>query len=258
MSGNTERFTGRVLAYARYRREYPAAKLLSWLGKTCDLSPEWFVADAAAGTGMLTEVFLANGNPVVAIEPNAEMREVCEGLRAEWPQLNVVNGTAEATGLESGSMQMITVGRAFHWFDAKAAAEEFQRVLRPGGWVVLVSSGRKKDNSVRGCEFEQVLIKHGTDAEYGTRRRLREAGWGTFLQAMGRPESYRRVTFEEAWEMGLEELRGMVQSVSCAPLPGDARYEGMQQALEAFFTRWSDAGRLRWMEECVVETAQVA
>ena len=253
-----ERFSGRVREYAQYRREYPAARMLGWLKAECGLTLEWRVADIAAGTGMLTEVFLSNGNPVVAVEPNAEMREVCEGLRAEWPTLRVVGGTAEATGLEAGSVEMVTAGRAFHWFQPEGAGAEFRRVLVPGGWVVLVSSGRKRDTSERGQAFERMLIEHGTDAEYGTRRRLREAGWGTFPRGQGRPESFGRVVFEEEFEVGLEEFRGMVQSVSCAPLPGDLGYEGMQRVIEAFFKRWSEDGSLPWAEECVMEAAAVA
>ena len=86
MSGNTERFNGRVEEYVRFRAEYPAAALLGFLREACGLTLAWRVADVAAGTGMLTEVFLGNGNPVVAVEPNAEMRAVCAGLRGRWPE----------------------------------------------------------------------------------------------------------------------------------------------------------------------------
>ena len=153
MGDNTQRFTGRVAEYTRFRREYPAEKMLPWLRSECGLSPIWRVADVAAGTGMLTKVWLRAGNAVVAIEPNAEMRAVCEGLRVEWPALRLVDGTAEATGLDDGSVAMVTAGRAFHWFDPEAAAAEFSRILEPGGWVVLVTSGRKRDESERGREF---------------------------------------------------------------------------------------------------------
>ena len=102
-----------------------------------------------------------------------------------------------------------------------------------------------------------MLLDHGTDPEYATRRRLRERGGGEFLRKLGSPGTYRQVVFEEGFEIGLEEFRGMVQSVSCAPLPGTSRYEGMRLALEAFFARWSKDGRLPWAEECVLEASAV-
>ena len=257
MSDVTERFSGRVREYATYRREYPATRILEFLSAKCGLTATWHVADIAAGTGMLTKVFLGNVDRVTAIEPNAEMREVCMQLRAEWPSLRVMDGTAEITGLETGSVEMVTAGRAFHWFEPELAGAEFRRVLTPGGWVVLISSGRKRDTTERGQDFERLLLEHGTDTEYGMRRRLREAGWGTFLRGLGRPESYGRTVFEEGREIGFEEFRGMVQSVSCAPLPGDSRYPAMQQALRAFFLRWSEGGAMWWVEECAVEVGQV-
>ena len=232
--------------------------MLGWLREHTGMTAAWPIVDVAAGTGMLTEVWLSSDNPVTAVEPNAEMRVACEVLRARWPGLRVVEGTAEATGLPTGEAAMVTAGRAFHWFEPVATAAEFGRVLAPGGWVVLVSSGRRKDDGERGRDFEQMLLEHGTDREYVVRRRAREAGWGEFLRGLGRPESYGRVAFEEAWEMGLEEFRGVVQSLSCAPLAEDARYPAMQRAMEAFFLRWSEGGKLRWAEECVVEAGQVA
>ena len=263
MSEHTERFTGRVAEYARYRRPYPAEKILKWLRTECGLRPEWRVADVAAGTGMLTEVFLGNGNPVVAVEPNAEMRQVGEGLRAEWPEMRVAAGTAEATGLEAGSVEMVTAGRAFHWFEPVAAAVEFRRVLVPGGWVVLVSSGRKKEETERAQELESVLMEHGTDyAHVRDRYRRRDRMEAFFSRLAGveevRPSpTHRRVEFEEEQVVGWEEFAGGVQSMSVAPLPGSARYDGMQRALEQFFARWSEDGELRVVEVCSVDVGQV-
>jgi hypothetical protein len=81
-----ERFTGRVDVYQKYRTRYPAAVLRA-LEQRCGLAPSWQVADIGAGPDMLTELFLAHGNPVVAVEPNAEMRSACEQLRGRFPQL---------------------------------------------------------------------------------------------------------------------------------------------------------------------------
>ncbi|HVG26159.1 MAG TPA: class I SAM-dependent methyltransferase, partial [Acidobacteriaceae bacterium] len=166
MSGNTRRFSGRVQAYERYRQRYPAEAVLERLRDWCGLTPAWRVADVGAGTGMLSEVFLENGNDVVAVEPNAEMREVCEGLRSRWPGLRVVEATAEATELEDGSVEMVAAGRAFHWFDEERALAEFRRVLAPEGWVVLVSVGRATEPDAQSAAMERVFVEFGTDFAY--------------------------------------------------------------------------------------------
>jgi len=86
---NTQRFTGRVTAYERYRTRYPAAEIIETLREWTGLTSEWNIADIGAGTGMLAEVFLENGNAVVAVEPNQEMREACVRLAGNNEQLHV-------------------------------------------------------------------------------------------------------------------------------------------------------------------------
>ena len=118
--------------YKKYRMRYPTS-VVAVLRERCGLRPADLIADVGAGTGMLSELFLETGNRVIAIEPNAEMRQACEGLVARYPKLRIVNATAEATSLEEASVDLVTVGRAFHWFDRERTLAEFKRILKPGG-----------------------------------------------------------------------------------------------------------------------------
>ena len=68
----TERFTDRVQSYQQHRPRYPAG-IIDLLADECGLTPKVQIADIAAGTGLLAEIFLANANPVFAVEPNAAM-----------------------------------------------------------------------------------------------------------------------------------------------------------------------------------------
>src|SRR5690349_19881213 len=94
----TERFTGRVESYRRYRPRYPA-EVADLLRRACGLSDDATIADIAAGTGLLAEVFLAAGFSVTAVEPNDEMRAACAELESMYPKLHCIAGTAENTGL---------------------------------------------------------------------------------------------------------------------------------------------------------------
>ncbi len=97
------------------------------------------VVDLAAGTGKLTQVLhrisAAQGFAVIAVEPDAGMRAA---LHADLPTVPVLDGTAERTGLPDACADAVTVGTAWHWFDAPAAAGEIARVLRPGGTLTVV------------------------------------------------------------------------------------------------------------------------
>jgi SAM-dependent methyltransferase len=74
---STRRFSNRVEDYVRYRPEYPR-EIVDVLRDDCGLTPESVVVDVGSGTGLLTQLFLENGNVVYGIEPNAAMREAGE------------------------------------------------------------------------------------------------------------------------------------------------------------------------------------
>ena len=101
------------------------------------LGPERRVLDLAAGTGKLTRLLVPSGADVVAVEPVAAMRDE---MRAVLPDLEILDGTAEAIPLGDGSVDAVTVAQAVHWFDLERAVPEMLRVLRPGGALVLVWS----------------------------------------------------------------------------------------------------------------------
>jgi hypothetical protein len=100
LSNPAERFTGRVESYRRFRPGYPA-EIVDLLRRGCELTADSLIADIAAGTGLLAEVFLAAGFSVTAVEPNEEMRAACAVLQGKFPKLRMTPGTAESTGLPS-------------------------------------------------------------------------------------------------------------------------------------------------------------
>jgi ubiquinone/menaquinone biosynthesis C-methylase UbiE len=247
MMEHTERFTGRVAEYEKYRLRYPKAAI-EILTARCGLRREDLVADVGAGTGMLAELFLENGNAVVAIEPNDEMRSVCDQLASAWPGLTVKKATAEATGLEDASVDFIAAGRAFHWFDVSKTSVEFRRILRPGGWVSIVSHSRVRDDSPMSKGYEGVLREFGTDYAENQERYESRARVEAFFAGgdLFRDESYgeQRLT--------LEELVGQTQSLSVTPEPGHAKFEGMQEALRSFFATWQKDGVVMMKTACKV------
>ena len=97
------------------------------------------VADVGAGTGLLTRSLVDLGLGVRAYEPDADM---LEQLGAALPGVDRAQAAAESLPLPDESLDAVTAGQAWHWFDAPAAAAEFTRVLRPGGVVVLVWNTR--------------------------------------------------------------------------------------------------------------------
>ncbi len=132
-------FASAASTYARIRPTYAR----SAIGVLHDLGRDGDVLDVAAGTGILTGQLQRAGLTVTAVEPLVEM---VEQLRRTLPQVPVALAAAEALPVGSNSVDMITVGQGFHWFDAPAALREASRVLRPGGTLALMWNVR--DESV--------------------------------------------------------------------------------------------------------------
>lgn len=120
--------------YERGRPDYPNAAR-KHLTTTLGLRPGSTVLDLAAGTGKLTRALIGTGADVIAVEPVDGMRA---RLIATTPGVRVLAGTAERIPLDDGSVGAVTVAQAFHWFDARAAAAEIHRVLRPQGRLAVI------------------------------------------------------------------------------------------------------------------------
>ena len=236
---HTGRFSTRVADYIKYRPGYPPA-VLHLLEEECGLDPTSVVADVGSGTGILSELFLRNGNRVYGVEPNREMREAGERLLASYTNFVSVDGRAEATTLEDVSVDFVTAGQAFHWFDPPRARREFARVLRPGGWVVLVWNDRRTGGTPFLEEYERLLLEYGTDYKEVSVKYAEES----MLAALYGPSEILTKTFDNEQVFGLDGLRGRLMSASYTPQPGHPNYDPLMRELEALFRRHERDGRV--------------
>src|SRR5438046_3960043 len=98
MKTPTERFTETVEDYIKYRPSYPQ-ELIQLMSDRCGLTNKSIIADFGSGTGILSKLFLDNGNTVYGVEPNQAMREAAEKILKNYPHFFSINGTAEASTL---------------------------------------------------------------------------------------------------------------------------------------------------------------
>ncbi len=226
----TERFSDRVRNYVSYRPGYPTA-IVDLLRRRCRLNSSSIVADIGSGTGLLSRLFLDHGSRVFGVEPNREMREAGERLLASFPAFISIAGTAEATTLASSSIDFIAAGQAFHWFDAERTRAEFARILRPGGWIVLVWNDRRTTSTPFLTAYEELLQKYGTDYRAVDHKRIDRA----MIENFCRPGQVRLEVFENRQVFDFEGLKGRLLSSSYAPGPGHPRHQLMMEALQKLF-----------------------
>ncbi|MDB6021858.1 MAG: Methyltransferase [Pedosphaera sp.] len=240
MNDSTQRFSSRVENYVKYRPGYPAA-VVDFLKSECQLVPAHTIADVGSGTGKLTELFLQNGNRVIGIEPNKEMREAAERLLSAYPRFQSIAATAEATTLPDHSVDMITAGQAFHWFDRQKARQEFLHILKPAGWVVLIWNDRKTDASLFLAAYEEFLQTYGTDYLAVNHKNVDAEMIGSFFGAGG----FKRATFPNEQIFDLGGLQGRLLSSSYAPEAGHPKHVPMLEALGAIFHQHAVNGKVR-------------
>jgi SAM-dependent methyltransferase len=243
-----ERFSNRVADYVRYRPGYPPG-ILELLRAECGLTPQSVIADVGSGTGILTRVFLENGNLVYGIEPNAAMREAGEEFLAAYPKFRSIAASAEATRLADASVDFVTAAQAYHWFDPPSARAEFARILRParrsgGGWVVVIWNERKKDLGPFAQQYEGLLRTYGTDyarvsQTYPESRRM---------SVLFGEANFRHRAFANEQLMDFDALRGRLLSSSYAPAAGHPNHAPMLAELRRIFDEHMDAasGRVRF------------
>jgi SAM-dependent methyltransferase len=236
----TQRFSDRVDNYVRYRPSYPVA-LLQRLQKKIGLPSASAIADVGSGTGLLTELLLPMAHTVFAVEPNVEMRDAAERQLRGRPGFVSVDGSAEATPLSPGSIDLITVAQAFHWFDPVATRREFTRVLKPGGWVALLWNERLTDSPFL-AEYEALLKQRAVGYDQVKHSRIEASALAAFFS----PRLFEELNEPNEQAFDLAALEGRTLSSSYVPNVGQPGHDAFMTELRALFARHVTDGRVQF------------
>lgn len=239
----TRRFSNRVENYLKYRPRYPAA-IIPLLESECGLTSESVIAEPGSGTGLLTELFLKNGNTVFGVEPNAEMRSAGERALANYSKFASVNATAEATTLPDQSVDFVAAGQSFHWFDRVRTRAEFSRILKPSGWVALIWNGFLAEASPLMAAYQDLVLRHGTDY-HEVRRELDHSDIESFFAPGVCKVGHFK--FQQVFDYG--GLEGRLLSSSFVPVPDHPNYEPMLRELREIFATHQQDGKVAFEYE---------
>jgi SAM-dependent methyltransferase len=236
----TQRFSPRVEYYLRSRPKYPTA-LLNFFQTDLHLTPTHTIADIGSGTGFLTELFLPNGNPIYAIEPNPDMRSAAETNLKQFPNFHSIDATAEATTLPSTSIDFIIAGQAFHWFDPIPTRKEFLRILNAAGTVALIWNERRLPNSPFAQAYDELIKQFQTDPEVVKARSIVGTDQ-TRLGAFFAPAPCHQRTFDNPQHLNRQTLFDRIFSSSYMPLPASPRHAELTQAINKLFDAHQNNG----------------
>ncbi len=243
---STQRFSNRVKDYARYRPGYPP-QVLDTLRQECGLTAASVVADVGCGTGILARMFCEAGNQVFGVEPNVSMlKSARESLRA-YANFMPVLAPAETTTLKSGLVDLVTAAQSFHWFDAAQARREFARILKPGGWVMLVWNERRMDSTPFNFAYEQLLVRFGVDYH-----KVKPLWSKNSLPEFFAPTGFRKAAFDNPQYLDRDALTGRILSASYMPHRGHPTYPPMLGAIDNLFDDYQQSGQVRLEQETLM------
>jgi ubiquinone/menaquinone biosynthesis C-methylase UbiE len=192
--------------YADFRPHYPPA-LFDYLATLAPRSS--LVWDCACGNGQATLDLAQRFDQVIATDASREQ------IASAIPHLNVEYrvAPAEQSGLSDGSVGLVTVAQALHWFDLELFYAEVRRVLRPGGVLAAWAYGI---NEVEGDSVNQLVRDFYANIlgpYWPPERKLVEEGYRTiplpFVEIA--PPSFR---MEARWT--LDQLLGYFSTWSAA------------------------------------------
>jgi SAM-dependent methyltransferase len=164
-----------------------------------------------------------------------------EFLRS-YPNFAGILASAETTTLAEHSIDSVTAGQAFHWFDPIASRKEFSRILKPGGWVVVVCNERQTDSTPFLRDYEALLRRFGTDyARVSDSYPVPEDMDGFF----GR-HNYLSHELPNLQEFDFDGLSGRLRSSSYAPAAGHPDFPQMMNELNHIFTAYQKNGVVRF------------
>jgi SAM-dependent methyltransferase len=192
--------------YDRFRPGYPD-ELFTTIAERLSLPKQPRVVDVGAGTGRASLAMAALGWRVTAVEPGKSMLDLLHS-RATDDGLIIATrqASAEATGLDPASADLVTAAQSFHWFETGRALMEIARITRPSGGVALFWNVRDAKRSPFLADYAE-LLRRSTDS-------TEDPGVGRY-ESGGREETYHAIATSRAFEA--PELVELHQEVMMTP-----------------------------------------
>ena len=237
-----ERFGDRAENYAKFRPGYPDP-MLGFLLDVVSLPA--VVADIGSGTGILTRQLLDKGYELYAVEPNGPMRSVAERTLSGRPRFHSVRGTAEATTLPDGAVDLITCAQAFHWFDRVKSKLEFRRILKGNGRVAIVWNERLEKSSEINRKYDDILSRMAPEYSNVSHRKVSLGD----IEGFFAPGEVQLRTFPNQQVLDRCGFLGRLLSCSYVPNAGQPGHDEIVDSISDLFDEYEIEGKVTFVYE---------
>ncbi len=136
------RFKSTVPHYLAGRPNYAPA-LIRIVREQLHLADRHRLLDLGCGPGWLGVAFAPFVGSVIAVDPEPAMLEAACRIASEaGARIQFIEGSSYDLGSHLGMFDIAVIGRAFHWMDRADTLRRLDRLIEPGGAVVLFNDVR--------------------------------------------------------------------------------------------------------------------
>jgi SAM-dependent methyltransferase len=180
---------------------------------------------------MLARHFVGLVGTVFAVEPSAEMRAIA--ARRFNGLVQHIDGFSDATTLPDNSVDLITVGRALHWFPANSTRKEFCRILKPDGWLAVFSV--PCTNQALVDSLKKIRVEENGWEIAAEKTRMSMAPLSFYFGH----DSLRKLSFPGSVQETWDEFLGRICSFAPAPKRDHPFRPRLERALREVFDRYA-------------------
>jgi ubiquinone/menaquinone biosynthesis C-methylase UbiE len=188
-------------------------KIIIDIIKMYSSSEPQLVVDIGSGTGLSTFIWKGIASQIVGIEPDDRMRKIAESFVSS-DAISFKKGLSHDTGVESASVDVVTISQALHWMDIDSTFDEVYRILVPDGvfavydcvppsvdWVV------EKEFNLLRAKCDRIALK-----KVGAPVRNNKSTCVDVFRTYGKFRFVKEINFHSVEVCTRERLLGMVLS----------------------------------------------
>ena len=233
------RFSDRAEDYVKYRRiTRPKSRTLCRKPAAC--GPSMSSLTSAAARDCWPKIFLDIGNHVIGVEPNPEMRVAGEEYLAAYPNFTIKDGQRRGKLCPTPASTLSSLARPSTGFNPSTTRTEFARILKPGGWAVLIWHDRNVDSTPFLRAYEDFVRRHSIDYEQVAHKYV--ATYAA-LEEFFAPNKMMLIQQHNQQRLDFDGLRGRLLSSSYIPKSGE-RYEALSRELPDLFSSHAANGHI--------------
>ena len=167
-------FDGVAPLYDATRRGYPA-EIVEFMASTAGVGRGSAVLEIGCGTGQLTERLAAYDVALTAIDIGPSMVAAAQLRLGKTTAVRVEVVAFEDFDAPPGSLDLIASATAFHWIDPEVRFDKAHRLLRPDGWLALLSTGEHYEDPFAATLREMWIARSDDDGAWAWQRRVTDA-----------------------------------------------------------------------------------